>query len=199
MPKTQKPGADSIMTNKYDSQATASTLAAELSDAIKGKVVLTTGVSPNGLGATFVETIAKSQPALLILSGRNTSKTSITADTITATHPGIKVRVLELDLGSLNAVRTAAGTVGSWADVPAIDVLVNNAGIMATDFGLSPDGFEKQFATNYLGHFLFANLIMDKLLASNASPRVVSVSSDGHRLNPIRWDDYNFRVRTGSI
>ncbi|KAI1074547.1 WW domain-containing oxidoreductase [Whalleya microplaca] len=99
--------------------------------------------------------------------------------------------VLTTDLDSLAAARSAADVVNSWADVPSIDVLINNAGIMAPDFKLSPDGFESQLATNHLGPFLFTNLIMGKILASK-SPRIVNVGSDGHRLNPIRWADYNF-------
>ncbi|KAL2870345.1 uncharacterized protein BJX67DRAFT_378326 [Aspergillus lucknowensis] len=63
---------------------------------------------------------------------------------------------------------------------------------MATEFALSPERYEDQVAINRLEHFLFTNLIMDKILAS-PSPRVVNVSSDGHRLSPIRWADYNVR------
>jgi flavin-binding protein dodecin len=177
----------------HDAQTTASELVGELASEIKGKVVLTTGVSPKGLGAFFVEAIAKAEPTMLILAGRNTAKTSQTADAVKAANTSVETRVLELDLGSLAAVRRAADVVRSWADVSCIDVLVNNAGIMAVDFKLSPEGYENQLATNYLGPFLFTNLILDKIIASS-SPRVVNVSSDGHRLNPIRWYDYNFEV-----
>ncbi|KAJ8131115.1 hypothetical protein O1611_g2508 [Lasiodiplodia mahajangana] len=179
------------MSAAHDAQTTASELVGELASEIKGKVVLTTGVSPKSLGATFVETIAKAEPAMLILAGRNPTKTKQTADAIKAANANVETRVLELDLGSLVAVRRAAEAVLSWADIPHIDVLVNSAGIMAVDFKLSPEGYESQLATNYLGPWLFTNLIVGKILASEA-PRIVNVSSDGHRLNPIRWDDYNF-------
>lgn len=178
----------------YNETTTAEELVGHFAAEIKDKVVLTTGPSPTSIGATFVEAIARAQPALIILAGRNLSKLRKTADAISQKQPQVPVRLLQLDLGSLAAVREAAAEVKSWDDVPHIDVLVNNAGIMATKFALSPDGFENQFATNHLGHFLFTNLIMDKVLASR-SPRVVNVSSDGHRLGPIRWADYNFRVR----
>lgn len=181
------------MSVAHDAQTTATELVGELASEIKGKVVLTTGVSPKGLGAIFVEAIARAQPALLILAGRNPAKATQTAEAVKAIDPSVQTRILELDVGSLAAVRSAADVVKSWADVPSIDVLVNNAGIMAVDFKLSPDGYESQFATNHLGPFLFTNLIIDKILASK-SPRIVNVSSDGHRLNPIRWDDYNFEV-----
>ena len=72
-------------------------------------------------------------------------------------------------------------------------MLVNNAGVMATGYALSQEGIESQFVANHLGHFLFTNLIMPKLLTAEA-PRVVAVASDGHRLSPIRWDDLNFDV-----
>ncbi|KAI2483813.1 Retinol dehydrogenase 13 [Pyrenophora tritici-repentis] len=168
-------------------------IAQSYASVIQGKVILTTGVSPSGLGAAFLKAIAALQPALLILAGRNISKVKETASQLAAENPtiSIKSRILQLDLSSLEAVRTAANTVNSWSDVPYIDVLVNNAGIMATDYALSPEGYESQFATNHLGPFLFTNLIMGKLQAS-AAPRVVMVSSDGHRLGSFRFDDYNF-------
>ncbi|KAJ4165095.1 hypothetical protein LMH87_006742 [Akanthomyces muscarius] len=175
----------------YNATATASGLTSDLAAHIKGKVVLTTGVSPKSLGATFVQAIAQGQPALLILAARSPSKLEQTAKAIEAASPGVKVKSLELALDSLAAVRKAAETLLSWTDVPVIDVLVNNAGIMAVEYKLSPDGFESQFATNHLGHFLFTNLILNKIMVSS-SPRIVNVSSDGHRLGHIRWDDYNF-------
>ncbi|OTA70418.1 WW domain-containing oxidoreductase [Hypoxylon sp. EC38] len=179
------------MTSSYGATTTADELVKDFAAEIKGKIILTTGVSPNGLGATFVESVAKADPELLILAGRKLEKTQQTADAVTSANPNVTVRVLQLDLGSLAAVREAAATLKSWTDVPHIDILVNNAGIMAVDYAVTPDGFESQFGTNHLGHFLFTNLIMDKILAAKA-PRIVNVSSDGHRLNPIRWYDYNF-------
>jgi NAD(P)-dependent dehydrogenase (short-subunit alcohol dehydrogenase family) len=177
----------------YDATTTASELVDALASHIQGKVVLTTGVSPGGLGAIFVRAIARGQPGLLVLASRSSSKAEQIAQEIQTMEPGVKTKILELELDNMSAVRKAADTVISWPDVPAIDVLVNNAGIMAGPFKLSTDGIERQFATNHLGHFLFTNLIMEKLLASS-SPRVVNVSSDGHRLGHIRWDDYNFQV-----
>ncbi|KAI9164119.1 Adenylate-forming reductase [Paramyrothecium foliicola] len=186
------PNYDKAMAPSFDARTTGDELVSHYATELKGKVVLTTGVSPTGLGAVFAESIAKGSPSLLILASRNVAKTQKAADAITAANPDVAVRVLQLDLSSLAAVREAAGVVNGWDDVPQIDILVNNGGIMATDFALSTDGFESQFATNHLGHFLFTNLIIEKILKS-ASPRIVSVSSDGHRLNPIRWADYNFR------
>lgn len=178
---------------QYNANTTGDDLLKDLSGEIHGKVIVTTGVTLGSLGGNFVQTIAKAQPAVLILAARNLDKAQATADAIKTAYPNIDVRKVQLDLSSFAAVREAAATINSWTDIPHIDVLVNNAGIMGTEFKLTVDGYEQQFASNHLGHFLFTNLIMDKLLASKA-PRVVSVSSEAHRLSPIRWSDYNFSV-----
>lgn len=176
-------------------QKTGSELALAHTAAIKGKIVLTTGVTLNTLGGDFILAIARAHPALLILAGRSAAENQQTVQAINDQFPDIKVRTLELDLISLSAVRKAAATVNEWADAPQIYVLVNNAGIMATDWQLSPDGYESQLAVNHLGHFLFTNLLIPKIVKSPA-PRIVIVSSNGHRLRPFRFDDYNFRVQS---
>ncbi|KAI8158753.1 hypothetical protein K4K49_001819 [Colletotrichum sp. SAR 10_70] len=185
------------MAPQLSKDTNGSDLVTAYADHIKGKTILVTGVSPGGLGATFAETVAAASPATLILAGRNTTKVQQTADAITAANPSVTIKTLELDLGSFRNVRKAAETVNKWEDVPHIDVLVNNAGIMAVPFSLTEDGFESQFGTNHLGPFLFTNLIMGKVLAA-AEPRVVTVSSDGHRLGHIRWSDYNFNSKTAN-
>ncbi|EXL39717.1 oxidoreductase [Fusarium oxysporum f. sp. radicis-lycopersici 26381] len=179
------------MVSQYDATATASGLAENFDSEIKGKVVLTTGVSPGGIGSAFVEAVTKGEPALMILATRNVTKAAQVAQAIESVNANVKTRVLELDLSSFSAVRKAAETLLSWSDVPSIDVLVNNAAIIAWEYTKTVDGYESQFGTNYLGHFLFTNLTMEKLLASS-SPRIVNVSSEGHRLGPIRFFDYNF-------
>ena len=181
------------MAPQYNKDTTGSELVQEYASIIKGKVILTSGVTPGGLGATFVEAIAKAQPALLILAGRNPAKGEETAKTITEANPDVKVRTLKLDLGSFAGAREAAQEVNSWEDVPHIDVLVNNASIMGTPYAVTTDNIEAQFATNHLAPFIFTNLIIKKILASS-SPRIVNVSSDGHRMSPIRFNDYNFDV-----
>lgn len=177
----------------YNTHTTGDVLVKNLAAEINGRVILTTGCSPGGLGAFFVQQVAAASPSLLILAGRTPSKLKTTADAITKSYPAVKVRILQLDLQSFSAVRASAATVNGWTDVPAIDVLVNNAGIMACAYEKTGDGIEKQFAAGYLGPFLFTNLIMEKLLKAG-TPRVVAVSSDGHRLSQIRWPDTGFSV-----
>lgn len=178
--------------NRHNSLA--SKIAEDLSSNIAGKVVFTTGVSPNGLGAHFVEIIAQHKPALLILAGRSPQKIKATVDKI-ASNPesrDVNTRVLSLDLASQEQIREAANVVLGWDDVPVVDVVVNSAGIMAGPYATTKEGIEAQFGSNHIGHFLLTNLIMPKILASK-SPRVVNVSSDGHRLSPVRFDDWNFQ------
>ncbi|KAF7165929.1 hypothetical protein CNMCM5623_009921 [Aspergillus felis] len=174
-----------------DKNTPAQVLVNNYANHIKGKVILTTGVSPGSLGSYFVQSIAAAEPRCLILAGRNRSKIQQTADEIKASHPNVETRLVEIDLVSLESVRQAAAEINSWTDIPAIDVVVNNAAIMATEYALSREGVESQFATNHLGPFLLTNLIMGKILAAR-SPRVVMVASDGHRLSGIRFTDYNF-------
>ncbi|CAG7921042.1 unnamed protein product [Penicillium olsonii] len=175
----------------YNATTTATELVTEYANLIQGKVILTTGVSPGSLGGHFVEAISKASPSCLILAGRSAAKLDQYSKELEKVNPNIRIITLLVDLGCLTSVRKAASYINSHERIPAIDVLVNNAGIMASEYCLSEDGIESQFATNHLGPFLFTNLIMDKILKSE-SPRVVIVSSDGHRLSPIRFDDHNF-------
>lgn len=177
----------------YDTNTTTDELVSDYASLIRGKVILTTGVSSGSLGGHFVQSLAKAEPSCLILAARNKDRLAKVESEIKESQPNVDVRTVTIDLQSFKSVRDAAAQINAW-DLPVIDVLVNNAGIMAVEYGTSPDGFENQFATNHLGPFLFTNLLMPKLLASKA-PRVVVVSSDGHRLGPIRFDDYNFDVR----
>ncbi|KAL9597888.1 MAG: hypothetical protein Q9219_004841 [cf. Caloplaca sp. 3 TL-2023] len=174
----------------YGFKTTAEEIAENCKAIIKDKVILTTGVTPGGIGATFVHVIAKHSPRLLILAGRNIAKCQETAKAIESDSPGTPTRILELDLGSLAQVRKAAAEVNGYAE--SIDVLCNNAGVMAAPYTLTTDGLESQFAINHVGHFLFTNLIMPKLLAAPKGARIVSVSSDGHRLGPVRFQDYGW-------
>ena len=107
-------------------------------------------------------------------------------------------RPLLLDLSSQKAVRAAAAEVLSWSDIPSIDIVINSAGIMnIPKRTLSPEGIELTFATNHLGHFLFTNLVMGKLVAAArggewGAPRVINVTSLSPTRGGIRWSDLNF-------
>lgn len=176
----------------YSFATTAEDIANDCRDRIRGKVVLTTGVSPGGLGAGFVERLAVYEPKLLILAGHDISKSERTAEAIKTVAPHVKTRVLELDLSSQKQIRKAAQEVNAYGE--PIDVLVNNAGVHSGQYSTTVDGIEDHFGTNHIGHFLFTNLIMDQVLAAGPSARVVNVASSGHRFSPVRFDDWGFDV-----
>jgi NAD(P)-dependent dehydrogenase (short-subunit alcohol dehydrogenase family) len=178
----------------YTPTTTADEVASGLAGSIKNNTVLITGVSPWGLGAEFAITIAKHFPALLILANRNLAKAQKTAQDIATVAPSVPIRILQLDLNSQAQVRKSAEEVNSYKE--HIDVLVNNAGIMAGPYQLTEDGIDSQFGINHIGHFLFTNLILNKLVngIGNKPARVINVSSDGYRLGPVRFDDWNFDV-----
>lgn len=153
--------------------------------------VLITGISPNGLGAQFAQTLASKNPSLIILAGRDREKVQTVAATLAAVHPEVTTRILTFDLTSFSSVRSAAAEVMAYPEL-GIDILINNAGVMnIPERTLSPEGFEMHLATNYLGSFLFTNSILDKLV-NNGGARIVNVSSQGYVFSPFRFSDYNF-------
>ncbi|PYH96847.1 short-chain dehydrogenase [Aspergillus ellipticus CBS 707.79] len=180
-----------MSTTHYNAQTTADEVARDCQSSIAHKTILITGVSPGGLGAEFAKVIAAYSPSLIILATRDIRKAQETETEIKRiASPSVATRVLELDLSSQAQIRSAAKEVLAYEE--HIDVLVNNAGVMAPPFMLFDDGVESQFAINHVGHFLFTNLIMSKLVAPGRTGRVVNVSSNGHQLGPVRFHDWNF-------
>lgn len=103
-----------------------------------------------------------------------------------------KIVYERLDTGNMSSVRQFAATVNKA--YPKIDILINNAGVMATPFHLTDDGFESQFAINYLGHFLLSHLLLPALRAAGTKDlrsRIVNVSSCVHLLGFINFADIN--------
>lgn len=150
-----------------------------------GRTAVITGAN-TGLGYETATALA-AKGAHVVLAVRNIEKGKAAADLITRANPGASVVVQELDLSSLDSVRSAADELKSRYD--SIDLLINNAGVMTPPKSTTKDGFELQFGTNHLGHFALTNLLLDRVLAAPGS-RVVTVSSQGHRfVRGIRFDD----------
>ncbi|OBT46940.1 hypothetical protein VE00_02501 [Pseudogymnoascus sp. WSF 3629] len=184
---------------EFNDQTSALEVAKAFASGITGKTILITGVNKNGIGFSTAEAFASQSPAHLILAGRNPSKLSECIEALASSHPTVSYRPLNLDLSSQTSVRAAAGSVLSWSDIPTIDILINSAGVMnVPERTLSEDGIEMHFATNHIGHFLFTNLIMPKLIASAAAAgkkgatRVINVSSLSPTFASMRWSDVNF-------
>jgi NAD(P)-dependent dehydrogenase (short-subunit alcohol dehydrogenase family) len=155
-----------------------------------GKVAVVTGAS-GGLGLETARALAAAG-ATVVLAARDAAKTAAAIETIRTQVPGARVEGRSLDLASLASVRAAAREL--IAAHPRIDVLINNAGVMATPLVRTADGFELQLGTNHLGHFLFTCTLVPSLLAA-APARIVNLSSGGHLISDVLWDDPSFRRR----
>ena len=141
---------------------------------------------------------ASQYPANLIISGRSLSKLQESIDNLKSQYPSVNYRPLVVDLSSQDSVRAAGREVMSWKDVPKIDIVVNNAGIMnLPTLTLTSDNIEAHFATNHLGHFLLTCLIMPKVIAASkdnpkGTTRIVNVSSSSMGDGGVRFSDINF-------
>ncbi|KAF7514144.1 hypothetical protein GJ744_004469 [Endocarpon pusillum] len=179
---------------------------------LAGKVIIITGAN-GGLGYESLLHLAPHHPAKIYLCARSQAKYDAAMKGITAAIPNAAsaVKYLELDLTSLASVKSAAQAFLS--ENSRLDILMNNAGIMATPAGLTKDGYEIQFGTNHMGHFLLTKLLLPTLQATAASSpdadvRIINLTSDGHSFAPrnagflpdtVKTDmqDYNTLTRYG--
>jgi NAD(P)-dependent dehydrogenase (short-subunit alcohol dehydrogenase family) len=157
--------------------------AAEIPDQ-RGRVAVVTGAN-SGLGLIAARELAR-HGASVVMACRNVGKGETARAELSATVPNAELQVSALDLGDLASVRAFAGRIAAERD--RVDVLVNNAGVMAPPRRLTTDGFESQLGTNHLGHFALTGLLLGGLHAA-AEPRVVTMSSAVHRIGQIKFDD----------
>ena len=150
-----------------------------------GKTFFVTGAN-TGIGFEAAKALA-GKGGRVLLGCRNQSKGQDALSRIAEAHPRADVELVSFDLSDLTSVHRAAEIV---AREPKLDVLINNAGIMATPKTATKDGFEAQFGVNHLGHFAVTGLLLPKLEATPES-RIVTVSSVGHRNGDINFDDIN--------
>jgi NAD(P)-dependent dehydrogenase (short-subunit alcohol dehydrogenase family) len=150
----------------------------------EGRLAVVTGAN-SGIGLVTARELARAGAAV-VLACRDTGKGEQAAARIRDAVPGAEIEVRELDLADLASVRAFAERLGAERD--RIDLLINNAGVMAPPRRLTRDGFESQLGTNHLGHFALTGLLLGRLLAA-ADPRVVTVSSGAHRFGKIDFDD----------
>ena len=149
-----------------------------------GRGAIVTGAN-SGLGVATARDLARAG-ATVVLACRSTDKGDQAAASIRAGVPNAALEVAPLDLADLASVREFAERRA--APGLAVDLLINNAGIMAAPRRLTKDGFESQFGTNHLGHFALTGLMLPALLRAGA-PRVVTVSSHLHRSGTMHFDD----------
>jgi NAD(P)-dependent dehydrogenase (short-subunit alcohol dehydrogenase family) len=163
--------------------------AAEVPDQ-SGRTAVVTGANA-GLGLATAGVLA-ARGATVVLACRDIVKAERGADQIRTEAGRANVHVVRLDLSSLASVREAADEVRS--DYPRLDLLINNAGVMAVPYQRTEDGFELTLATNHLGHFALTGLLLDRLLAT-AGSRIVTVSSVAHRRGVMHFGDLKSEQR----
>jgi NAD(P)-dependent dehydrogenase (short-subunit alcohol dehydrogenase family) len=151
---------------------------------MKSKRVIITGAN-SGLGKESAFALAK-LGAEIVLAVRDTNKGQSVKNQILNQTPSAVIEVAALDLMDLDSVQKFAASQST----KPIDVLLNNAGIMAVPFEKTKDGFESQMGTNHLGHFLLTELLFDAI-SKGSNPRIVNVSSSAHRLGKLKTGDIN--------
>jgi NAD(P)-dependent dehydrogenase (short-subunit alcohol dehydrogenase family) len=149
-----------------------------------GRTALVTGAN-TGIGFETARALA-AHGARVLLACRDEARADAAVQRIRSVAPKCDIEVVVLDLASLRSVRSTVASVTELTE--RLDLLVNNAGVMAIPKRSTDDGFEMQFGTNHLGHFALTGLLLDLLVATEGS-RVVTVSSLAHRMGRIDFDD----------
>ncbi len=157
---------------------------------LSGVTALVTGAS-GGLGEETARALA-SKGAAVTIAARNVAKAEDAAVRIRESTGNTSVDVLEVDLSVPLSVRTAAANYNG--SLRRLNILINNAGVMACPLQRTSEGWEMQFATNHLGHFLFTCLLTPSLLAG-APGRIVNLTSAGHKISDVDLDDPHYERR----
>jgi NAD(P)-dependent dehydrogenase (short-subunit alcohol dehydrogenase family) len=157
---------------------------------LAGRTAVVTGAN-SGIGLEAARELAR-KGARVVLACRDPGRASTALDEIRRDQPGASVEVQPLDLANLASVNQFAK--GCLAENESLDLLVNNAGVMAIPRRETADGFEMQLGTNHLGHFALTGLLLQRLRPGS---RVVNVSSTAHRMGRMRFDDLMGERRYG--
>jgi NAD(P)-dependent dehydrogenase (short-subunit alcohol dehydrogenase family) len=155
---------------------------------LTGRTILVTGAN-SGLGRSSSLALA-AHGARVFLGCRNPERGQAALDQVRGVATGAEPELLAIDLADLSSIEHAATELAERT--PRLDVLMNNAGVMALPLTRTADGFEAQFGTNHLGHFALTGRVLPLLGAADA-PRVVTTSSQMHRVGKMRWDDLNWK------
>ncbi len=150
------------------------------------KVAIVTGAN-SGIGYEMARELAR-KGATVVLACRSQSRGETALSQIRTENPNANVELMLLNLGDLASVRGFADEFNNRYD--RLDILINNAGIMMPPFGKTADGFEIQFGVNHLGHFALTGLLHN-LITRTSKSRIVTVSSGGHRMGEVDFDNLN--------
>ncbi|KAK7749570.1 hypothetical protein SLS53_000146 [Cytospora paraplurivora] len=179
--------------SRFTNVSTAEEVCEAFTSRINGRTFLITGTSARGLGAKCTAALAKHSPAQLILVSRNKAKVEPVLEEMSSIDAQVDVKFVPCELSDQDSVRKAAEDILNDASIKHIDVVINNAGIMAVaEYKVDNKGNELQLSSNHIGHFLLTNLIMPKIMAAGPGARIVNHTSTGHRLSPFHFDDPTF-------
>ncbi len=156
-----------------------------------GKTAIVTGGS-SGLGLETASVLAQKN-ARVIIAVRNLEKGNAASNVIKKTFPDADITIMKLDLSDLSSITAFAGKFNSRFS--QLDLLINNAGVMAPPFQKTTDGFELQMGTNHLGHFALTGHLID-VIKNTPKSRIVTVSSMAHKMGNIDFDDLNWEKRS---
>lgn len=174
----------------FDLKTTSEEVVAAFGPQVKGKTFVLTGGATGSLGGHTAISLALREPAHIIIASRTEEKVKGVLAEIAVIDSSVRTTFVQIDLTDRDSVRSAAEQIRAVA--PKIDVLINNAGIMAVqEYKTDKHGVELQLSANYLGHFLLTNLLLPNLVATG-SGRVINVVSLGYRTSPFRFNDWNF-------
>jgi NAD(P)-dependent dehydrogenase (short-subunit alcohol dehydrogenase family) len=156
----------------------------------EGRVAIVTG-SSSGIGYETARVLANKK-ATVIIAVRNLEKGKTAANKIREDYKNADINVMELDLASLESVRTFADHF--LQNYLRLDLLINNAGVMVPPYSKTKDGFELQMGTNHLGHFALTGLLID-VIQDTQDSRIVTVSSGAHQYGRLDFHDLNWEKR----
>jgi len=174
--------------NRFDATSTTDQVIDGIS--LEGKLAVVTGAS-SGLGVETCRVLAGAGATVLMVA-RDEAKLEAAAKELLREQPGAQLHTQLMDLADLNSVRNAATEILLYHS--EIQLLINNAGVMACPLSRTAQGFEMQFGTNHLGHFLFTGLLSQALI-DGAPGRVVNLSSGGHKFAKFNFEDPSYNHR----
>jgi NAD(P)-dependent dehydrogenase (short-subunit alcohol dehydrogenase family) len=176
------------MARTFGKETTAEAVAADAN--LLGKTIVITGAT-GGLGEESAAVLA-ARGALVVMTGRTAEKSAEAVARIRKRVPDARLQTVEMELSEPDSVRTAAERILKLA--PRIDILINNAGLMAPPLARNSLGWESQFASNHMGHFFLTALLVPAIVAARQA-RVVNLSSSGHQFSGVDFEDPHFNRR----
>ena len=178
------------MTNEHIFNANSTTDDVLAGVDLHATTAVVTGASA-GLGEETARALA-SKGAKVIMVARRTDKLQAAAERIRSEIDDAQLALVTLDLADLSSVREGAKTINSKID--RLELLINNAGLMACNFATTAEGCEMQFGTNHIGHFLLTVLLAPALIAAQGA-RVINLSSGGHKYGPVDFADLHYQQK----